>query len=202
MLEEIKSILAFPYYRLAGYRPTRVPATAWDERFRSGKYSYLEDLSQIGGLSIVFGYCQFLAPKTILDVGCGYGSLTKNLKVLDYEYYLGIDVSAEAISQAQASYSDDRTEFIVADAIEFVSHHEFDVIIFNQCAYYFDNPQDVVQRYAKFLTPSGRIIVSMTDCGKTRAVWPLISRSMTVENSITIAQDPGRNITKLLAPRR
>jgi SAM-dependent methyltransferase len=202
MLEEIKSILAFPYYKLAGYRPTRVPVAAWDERFRSGKYSYLEDLSQIGGLSMIFGYCQFLDPKSILDVGCGYGSLTKNIRALDYKYYLGIDISAEAVSQAQASYSDDRTDFAVADATQFVPHQKFDVIIFNQCAYYFDNPQDVVQRYAEFLTPSGRIIVSMTDCGKTRAAWPLISRNMIIENSITIAQHPGRNITKLLAAKR
>lgn len=201
-LKRLKSVLAYPYYQTIGYRPVRVSGREWDERFRSGEYSRLEDLSRIGGMSVIFGYCQFFSPASILDVGCGFGALVKYLKTLSYENYLGIDISPEAVSQATRSHSDGRTAFFfVADALTFVPARQFDMIIFNQSAYYFEKPQDVILRYMPFLSPSGRVIVSMIDSGRTRAAWYLILRYMVPVDSITILQAPGRNITKVLVPR-
>lgn len=197
----IKSILALSFYKLAGYRPLLVPAAAWDRQFRSGEWQHLNDINQIGGLSLIMGYCQFLAPASILDVGCGSGSLTKNLRVLDYQYYLGIDISSEAVSQATQSYSDNRTKFAVAEATDFVPERTFDTIIFNQCAYYFDDPRQTILRYTEFLTPPGRIIVSMVDDGRTRAAWAMILQNMAVEDSVTVIQSTGATITKLLFPK-
>jgi len=197
---KLKPLLAYPRYQLFGYRPVRVPAAQWDREFRSGKWAYLNDIRQIGCLSIVFSYCQLLVPGSILDVGCGSGSLTRSIRLLDYEYYQGIDLSAEAIAQAEASYAEERTTFAVANAETFEPRQSFDLIIFNNCLYYFEQPDQVAHRYAKYLNPSGHVVVSMSDGGLSRAVWTLVEKNMAVEHAIRVVQADGGATTKLLRP--
>src|SRR5262249_36616585 len=142
-----------------------------------------------------------LAPKTILDVGCGSGSLTAALRLLDYQRYLGIDVSAEAIAQARTAFGDNRTDFAVATAESYVPEDRFDGIIFNQVAYSFAPPGGIVGNYARFLSPAGRVIVSMSDHVRNNAAWKLILERMATEHWIRIVQADGSATTRLLAAR-
>lgn len=197
----IKKMLAFPVFKLIGYRPDKVSAETWDRQYRSGYWEYLDRLENIGGLLTVFGYCQFLEPNSILDVCCGEGLLAKKLKVLPYKELVGIDISSEAIAKAEQLRGDERTRFVVCDAQRFSPETLFDVIIFNQCLNYMPKPQDMIRQYAKFLNPTGRMIISLYDAGRTRAAWPLISSNVIVEDSITVVQSSGRTTTKLVRPK-
>jgi 2-polyprenyl-3-methyl-5-hydroxy-6-metoxy-1,4-benzoquinol methylase len=99
------------------------------------------------------GYCQYLSPDTILDVGCGEGLLADKLTVLPYRQFVGVDISSTAITNAQRLLGDARTAFVAADAHDFVPETPFDIIIFNQCLYYMPDPVGMIRRYAAFLKP-------------------------------------------------
>ncbi len=120
--------------------------------------------------------------------------------MLPYKSYLGVDLSAEAIAQA-APVADARTAFAVAEAGEFHSDRRFDVVIFSQVLNYVLDPDAVLLRYARYLMPNGRIVVSMYDTGRTRAAWALIEKAMAVEDAMTVTQSTGTTTTKLLRPR-
>jgi trans-aconitate methyltransferase len=197
----IKEALAFPLFKLIGYRPYRVSADTWDRQYRTGHWDFLGRLDNLGGLLTVFGYCEYLSPDAILDVGCGEGLLANKLKVLPYKQFVGVDVSSAAIANAQRMLGDARTTFIARDAHDFVPETPFDVIVFNQCLYYMPDPLGMIRRYATFLKPSGRIIVSLCDSGCSRAVWSLILPHLDVEDEITVIQSSGRTTTRIARPR-
>ncbi len=199
--QAIKGILAVPFFRLAGYRPQRVTAETWDRQYRTGYWDHLDGIDNLGGQLSVFGYCQYLSPNAILDVGCGVGLLAKKLKVLQYRQYLGIDISSEAIVRANKLAADARTSFVICDAHNFATDARFDVIVFNQSLYYMTDPVGMIRRYAKLLAPSGRMIIAAYDAPRPRAAWLLIADHIEVEDSMTVIQRSGRTTTKLLRPR-
>jgi len=199
-MKRLKEVVSRPMFKLIGYRPQQVSAAAWDREYKDGQWKYLETIGSIAGLVSILGYCQFLAPASLLDVGCGAGVLAGKLKVLPFQSYLGIDISPEAVAQAQ-DLADARTAFAVADANAFETDRKFDAIIFNQCMNYLPNPAATVAHYARFLGPNGRIIVSMFESARTRAAWPLVLQDMTVEDSMSYEQSEGRGTTKVLKPR-
>jgi len=199
-MDLVKRLASYAVFRVIGFRPAPVCAEAWDREYRDGRWDYLGSLENVGGLASVLGYCQFLNPAAILDVGCGAGLLAAKLKVLPYLSYLGVDLSAEAIAQAQ-DQADARTAFAVAGAQDFHTDRRFDVIIFSQILNYIDRPDRLLARYAQYLNPHGRIVVSMYAAGRTRAAWQLIEKTMRVEDAMTVTQGPGTTTTKILAPR-
>jgi 2-polyprenyl-3-methyl-5-hydroxy-6-metoxy-1,4-benzoquinol methylase len=196
-MELVKKIAAYAVFQVIGFRPSPVSADAWDREYKDGQWDYLGTMDNLGGLVSVLGYCQYLNPQAVLDVGCGAGLLAHKLKVLPYKSYLGIDLSPEAIAQAQA-HADDRTAFATAGAEDFHSDRRFDVIIFSQILNYLADPDAILARYAKYLTPNGRIIVSLFKGGRTQAAWTLIEKRFTVEDTMAITQGPGTTTTKVL----
>lgn len=196
----IRRLLGFPYFQLFGYKPDRVSLNTWDTQYRNGHWDYLSQTGNSGGLLTVFGYCQIMQPTTILDVGCGEGLLAEKLKVLSYEKFLGIDISSEAVAKARRVRGDYRTHFEVCAAQAFNSEQKFDIIIFNQCLYYMQDPVEIVKQYSRFLDPSGRMIVSLYHSGRNRMIWSLLSTEVIVEDVITVIQPSGRTTTKLIRP--
>jgi 2-polyprenyl-6-hydroxyphenyl methylase/3-demethylubiquinone-9 3-methyltransferase len=196
-LRQLSATIAYP---LIGYRPEKVAAETWDQQYRDGIWRRLRRIENLAGLAMILGYCEFLDPKSILDVGCGEGLLAHKLRSRAYKDYLGVDVSDEAILQAQ-HLANDRTRFTVAQAESFDPGRTFDVIIFNQCLYYMAEPAAILMRYQKFLVPQGRLIVSMYDTPRTRAAWRDVKRVMQVEDEITTIQNNGRSTTAVLMPR-
>ena len=199
-MDIVRKIASYAVFQVIGFRPAPVSAQAWDREYQSGHWDFLGRLDSLGGLASVLGYCQFLEPASILDVGCGAGLLAKKLKVLPYKSYLGVDLSAEAIAQA-APVADARTAFAVAEAGDFHSDRRFDLIIFSQIMNYIPDPDAMLARYARYLTPQGRIIVSLYNTGRTRAAWSLMEKTMTVEDTMTVTQATGTTTTKVLRPR-
>ena len=147
------------------------------------------------------GYCQHLAPATILDAGCGEGLLAAKLRLLGYARYLGLDISAAAIARANDNLGDSRTGFEVTDLHSFESPDRFDAIIFNQSLYYLTDPAAVLTRYATMLAPGGHFILSMADQPRTRALWPLVEQVLRTQDMMDTRQGAGRVITKVLTPR-
>jgi len=199
-MERIKELARAVVFGLTGYRPQQVSAETWDREYQGGQWEYLRKIDSLAGLVSILGYCQFLNPASILDAGCGEGLLAEKLKILPYKTYLGMDVSREAIAIATNRLGDDRSRFTVADAWAFETDEHFDVIVFNQSLYYLTDPAGILKKYRAMLNPGGRIIVSMVDNARTRAVWRLIDPVFGIEDAMTTMQGKGTVVTKVMLP--
>lgn len=140
----------------------------WDGQYKNGGWDFLNSIEELGRYSIITGYYKFFKKGgSILDVGCGSGTLQRIIKNFNYSYYFGIDFSAEAIQKAKEN-QDEKTIFETADMNVFSTEKKFDVIIFNESIYYV-KPTDIMKKYSSYLKKDGIFIVSMFQ-GKKRGV--------------------------------
>jgi 2-polyprenyl-3-methyl-5-hydroxy-6-metoxy-1,4-benzoquinol methylase len=198
----LRSGVNFLLRSTTGKWETRQSRESWDREFVSGQWQRLESIEELGHYSVIVGHASALAPKSILDVCCGQGVLAGHLKSVPYRRYLGIDFSSEAITQATNVHSDARTSFRVADAHAFDSEDTFDLIVFNECLYYFGKPREVIRSYMKNLAPNGKMIISMWVALENVAVWRLVQRDLIVEDSVTVKNDRSGSswVIKRLSP--
>ena len=101
------------------------------------------------------------ANATILDIGCGTGSLSVILARLGHTV-TGIDLSPSMISLARtkaAAYGLE-IEFHIMDAshVQF-AEHQFDMILCRHLLWALSEPEQVLQRWIKLLKPGGRLIL-------------------------------------------
>jgi SAM-dependent methyltransferase len=101
------------------------------------------------------------APRKILDIGCGTGSLTLLLAELGHDV-IGIDLSPAMIAHAEAKSvaAGYHIPFQVMDAADpqFASEH-FDVILCRHLLWALPEPALVLQRWESLLAPAGKLIL-------------------------------------------
>ncbi len=132
---------------------------SWNYKYAIGKWDYMGDESDRYNMIVrIIRDCKVNKPK-ILDLGCGYGALNKYLSKDDYSYYLGIDLSDNAIDKARKQNFFE-TEFKVADIQKFIPKIKFDIIIFNEVLFYLDDEMKEVNRYANYSLEKGFFIFS------------------------------------------
>ena len=98
---------------------------------------------------------------TILDIGCGTGSLSIVLPGVGHKI-TGIDLSPSMISLAQAKAATHglQIEFNVMDAaFPQLSSQHFDVIICRHLLWALPEPKQVLQRWIEFLKQNGRLVL-------------------------------------------
>lgn len=98
---------------------------------------------------------------TILDIGCGTGSLSIVLAGLGHKV-TGIDLSPSMISLAEAKAATQglQIEFEVMDAaFPQLSYRHFDVIICRHLLWALPEPKQVLQRWIEFLSQKGRLVL-------------------------------------------
>ena len=176
-LKEFLSRVFRPFFwALAVFFPSIVTEETWNREYRRGDWDLLDSDEQLAHNAIVVGHLMNASERSrILEVGCGSGSLLQLLQRVGFESYLGIDISSEAVSRA-AALNVPNSFFQVADARRFVADERFDFIVFNEVAYYFERPVDVLQRYSEFLKDEGVIIISMFDFMLSRIIWKKLDR--------------------------
>jgi len=175
----------------------------WDQQYASGRWDYLRTTGEAAHYGVILSYLYTIEyPHRILDIGCGEGLLHAMLDPQRYERYIGIDVSLEVISRLNPRV-DTKTVFVCADARTYnvESSEQFDVIIFNECLYYFEDPLGVSQRYAQHLAPNGALIVSMYAEDQTRRIWRMLDSVYQIEDEVHVTNRSGVAWTiKLLRP--
>jgi 2-polyprenyl-3-methyl-5-hydroxy-6-metoxy-1,4-benzoquinol methylase len=108
----------------------------------------------------------------MLDVGCGQGVLYHYLQqdIHPPEAYLGVDISDTAIMQAKTSFPVARFEQMDFDNSRL--EEQFDIIVFNECLYYFKKPFDkLASAIAKNLKPGGAVMVSIFYYAEHAVLW-------------------------------
>src|SRR4029077_21163202 len=94
-------------------------AQTWAAQYAAGRWDFLAQLSELSRFSVLAGYVHQLKPGgAVLDVGCGQGVLLRRLPSSSYSRYVGIDLSASAISVAQRQQPE-RTSFFAADCEDY-----------------------------------------------------------------------------------
>jgi 2-polyprenyl-3-methyl-5-hydroxy-6-metoxy-1,4-benzoquinol methylase len=145
------------------------PAEAWEMQYAAGRWDFLAQLSELARFSILAGYICHLKPGGIvLDAGCGQGVLMRRLPSTCYSKYVGIDVSASAISVAQ-EHGNERSTFLAADCEGYSPAEHFDVIVFNEVLCSLRDPLNTVERYSRSLNPGGLLLVSMCTAARGSA---------------------------------
>lgn len=191
--------LVLPYRKMRGGREKM------DSDYARGKWDYLRGIGELGRFSILVGYCHFLKPGgRILEIGCGEGILQDRLDPARYSRYVGVDVSAEAVQRANARAGDGKTAFVCADAATWQPAEAFDLVVFNECLEYFDDPLAAVRRYEPALAPGGAFLVSMftgVETARTRRIWRWLESVYAVEDTTRVTNKAGLSwILKVLRP--
>ena len=131
-------------------------STQWDGRYERGYGELMErDCERERYQAIGQIVATLPAHSSLLDVGCGVGTMADYLPALDYT---GVDVSQKALAIARSRHLG---TFICSDAVSFRIDKKFDVILFNETLYYLEEPLEQLARYREFLSDGGSMIVSV-----------------------------------------
>lgn len=168
-----------------GVREPAPSAATWDAQYAAGRWAYLGELPELARFSVLAGYLRHFKPGgAILDVGCGDGVLASRLHASDYRRYVGVDLSAAAIQKAtQAAVPN--ASWTAEDAQRYAPTERFDAIVFNEVLYYFADPPDTVQRYARALNEGGILLLSINTAfrGGTAILADLKTRYATLDET-------------------
>lgn len=149
-----------------------VGKNVWEAQFEKGAWDYLySDTEMLHYRSIVRFYKKY-GNGTVLDVGCGQGVLFHYLKseIKSANDYLGLDISDNAIAQAKNAFPAQRFEQM--DFNVSTPNEKFDLVIFNECIYYFNKPIDQLDSYIKkTLNINGHVIVSVFYYAEHAQLW-------------------------------
>jgi 2-polyprenyl-3-methyl-5-hydroxy-6-metoxy-1,4-benzoquinol methylase len=168
-----------------------VSKEAWEAQYREGGWEFMRNLDELARYSVIGGYLHALKPGgSMLDVGAGEGLLVDHLRIFGYSRYLGIDLSEAAIEQA-AGRRDERTAFLAADAEAFTPEGKWDVIVFNECVYYFKDPIGTVERYKRYLADGGVMVVSMFRSRRSDMISKRLVDLGTLQEETTVANRKG-----------
>jgi SAM-dependent methyltransferase len=175
----------------------------WDHQYKSLRWNYLNDLPELDHYSIIVGYIRHLFPSPdILELGCGHGRLVPLLLPHLCRSYMGVDLSAEAISQANQKATS-TAKFVVADFESWVPQGLVDVVIFNESVYYAKHPTSTLSRYISALKPGGRIIVSMHDSANHHLIWRNLESILEPLHGVHLRTDAGVSwVVRVFQPLR
>lgn len=153
----------------------RYEADSWSQSYAEGKWDFMRSPEESERYRALVSYCRRVARPAVLDVGCGEGILLEhfqNAGITPTEY-LGLDIAAAAIDKARGLHPGFRFE--VADAETFQPGSRFDVIVLNECLYYFRRPLKVLRNLEGGLAAGGVFVVSAYhpnhDAQRFRRYW-------------------------------
>lgn len=175
-------------------------AHSWEEQYQRGRWDFLGTAGERARFSVIVGLLSAIDRPSVLDVGCGDGTLYRRFRTNGCSRYVGIDLSPKAVASAAADATGE-ARFLVADAAAYRPEGSFDAIVFNEILYYLHQPVAEVARYANSLAPGGYIIVS-TYIGSPRAAAVLrqVCRAFEVREETQVAQDGNQWMVTVLAP--
>jgi trans-aconitate methyltransferase len=105
--------------------------------------------------------------QTILDLGCGTGTLTAQLAGLCNKV-IGVDSSQNMIDKAQKQYGN--IEFWVCDALALPFDEEFDVVFSNAVFHWINDHNALLKNIHKALKPQGLLVCEFGASGNIATI--------------------------------
>lgn len=103
----------------------------------------------------------------ILDVGCGTGHLTNEIRQQEAKV-VGIDSSPNMIKTARETYPE--LEFVQADASSFTFKEPFDAIFSNAALHWVTDAENAIRCMSQALRPGGRFVIEMGGKGNIQSL--------------------------------
>ena len=101
--------------------------------------------------------------ENILDVGCGSGTVTKDIAHLTKGRVIGIDGSSDMIEVAKNILKDYKNVELYISSAETIPFRDntFDIVTCNLFFMWVDNPQKVINEMTRVTKPGGRVLASL-----------------------------------------
>ncbi len=150
----------------------------WDYEYRTGDWDYIDYPPAEHFASIIE---EHLRGGSILDLGCGTGKTIEALSA--FSRFTGVDVSRVAVGRGRKDFRDrDNVFFAAADIATYEDDQRYDVILWSEVIYYFDQQKivPILNRYQGFLAGDGVQIVQLYSKEQQAAVVELIRANFTV----------------------
>jgi 2-polyprenyl-3-methyl-5-hydroxy-6-metoxy-1,4-benzoquinol methylase len=103
---------------------------------------------------------KFCKGRTMLDIGCGVGAITKALS-MRFDNVVGIDGSRIKIEKAKKNNPASNIEYVCTLFENFDPHIKFDFIVSANVLEHIDNPQYFLKTIKAWLAPKGRIVMTV-----------------------------------------
>lgn len=99
---------------------------------------------------------------SVLDLGCGYGALAKDLLASGATDYTGIDSSRKMIAFGRAVVKDERAVFIQADITQWeYPIAAYDLVVSCSVFHYIEDLDALLIKISRSLKPGGELILSV-----------------------------------------
>ncbi|MGI9054194.1 MAG: class I SAM-dependent methyltransferase [Pyrinomonadaceae bacterium] len=172
-----------------------IAAEVWDKQYQDGVWNFLDSTDELPNYMVTAGYVQHFAKSLpdaprLLDIGCGHGNLAQLLSAYGWKSYLGVDVSAEALRQAE-SRGLKNARFEIADFEQWQSPEKFDFIISTGSISYAKNPVAVLKHYSTTLSENGAFVISLWRYGFNSVIWQNIEKHFGIIDSAVVTNQKG-----------
>lgn len=107
------------------------------------------------------------AKQTVLDLGCGTGTLTAQLAEL-CDKIVGVDASQDMIDKAREEFGN--IEFKVCDALVLPFEQEFDVVFSNAVFHWISDHDTLLKNIHKALKPQGVLVCELGASGNIATI--------------------------------
>lgn len=134
----------------------------WNSQLYDNKHDFVSEYGK--------GLLEFV-PKnkeqTILDLGCGTGTLTAQLRNLGSKV-VGVDSSQSMIDKAKEQF--DNIDFMVCDALELPFENEFDVVFSNAVFHWISDHDALLSNVHKVLKSDGLLVCEFGASGNIATI--------------------------------
>lgn len=181
-------------------------AVTWNQVYERDYAAKLDSPDQQARNHLISGIIADVAElhPSILDVGCGVGTVYRLIQHHDVDYK-GIDISQIAIAHCDRDFGTQKgRNFEVAEFENFESKSAFEVIVFNEVLYYFRLSQvrPVIKKAVSLLRGrNSLLVISMSNNPKAQVIWFLCRFLRKPLQSISVRSKQGNSWTvKSYAP--
>ena len=136
---------------------------------------------------------RYVKDKRVLDIACGVGYGSQLLRLAGATTVVGVDVSSESVEYAKQRYQTPNVEFICADAEQFQSSEQFDVVVSFETIEHLPHPIKFLENIRSFLVPGGELILSVP-LGETRHFDPYHLHIFSQKQVFTLLEKTGFSI--------
>lgn len=136
----------------------------WDQEWRAGQWEYMDKVAvERSKVAVIGALGQMFAAHngSVLDVGCGEGSLSDFLSEEQRRHYIGLDLSREAVAVARRKRPSLR--FVHVAAHHYRPREEnlpFNLMFFADMLYYVEH-EAVLTQFESYLAPHGIVIITI-----------------------------------------
>lgn len=141
----------------------------WNARLYEERHGFVADYGR--------GLLEFVPHdprQAILDLGCGTGTLTKELAGRAGAV-LGVDASPAMVAAAQKRFP--QLEFLVADALELPFEAQFHIVFSNAVFHWLPDHDRLLKNIYRALKPGGRLVCEFGARGNVAAIEGAFARA-------------------------